>query len=120
MMSSTIMEHGKPVKICSIARWNTSDAELMPKGIRRKRYLPKGVAKVVRREDSWSNLICQNKAAVNFLFVNCTVVVNCISFTSTKTEFINMKRFLTAVCVCVSDLIDGLEISSFDADLHWT
>lgn len=57
----TIMAHRKPEKICSIAHWNTSDAELILKGMHKKRYLPKGVAKVANREDSLSNLICQNE-----------------------------------------------------------
>ena len=45
-----------------MACWNTSDAVLMPKGMQRNMYLPYGVLNVVRREDCFSSLICQNPA----------------------------------------------------------
>ena len=34
----------------------------MPKGMQRNMYLPYGVLNVVRREDCFSSLICQNPA----------------------------------------------------------
>ena len=46
----------------SMACWSTSDAVLMPKGMRRNLYLPYGVLNVVRREDCFSSLIFQNPA----------------------------------------------------------
>ena len=40
--------------------WKTSGAELMPKGMRLYRYLPKGVLKVVRYDERSSRRTCQN------------------------------------------------------------
>ena len=56
--SSTMMAQGYPANSSSIARWETSEAEVIPNGRRRKRNLPNGVLKVVRSEDSWSCFIC--------------------------------------------------------------
>ena len=61
-MSLTMIAHGYPSKSLSMACWNTSDAVLMPKGMQRNMYLPYGVLNVVRREDCFSSLICQNPA----------------------------------------------------------
>ena len=61
-MSSTMIAHGYPSKRRSVACWNTSDAMLMPKGMRGNLYLPYGVLDVVGREDCFSSLICQTPA----------------------------------------------------------
>ena len=37
-----------------------SGADVIPKGSRLKRYLPKGVMKVVSKDDYFVNSICQN------------------------------------------------------------
>ena len=43
-----------------ILRWKTSGAEQIPKGLHFQQYLPKGMLKVVRNDNSSSSSTCQN------------------------------------------------------------
>ena len=53
---------GIPVKISDIRLWKCSGADDIPNGSLWKRYRPKGVMKVVSREDSSERGICQKPA----------------------------------------------------------